>query len=42
MIVVEAMVRLRTCVKNRESGRPRSLAVGISQWLFIENESRGA
>jgi hypothetical protein len=38
MTVLEAMARLHTCVKNRESGRPRSLAVGMHQCLFIETE----
>jgi hypothetical protein len=41
MTVLEAMVRLHTCVKNRESGRPRSLAVGIYQCLFAEIEVVG-
>jgi hypothetical protein len=40
MTILEVMVRLRTCVKKRESGRPRSLAV-IYQCLFMKPKSLG-
>lgn len=41
MTVVEAIDRLHTCVKNRESGRPRSLAVGMYQCLLADIEVDG-
>jgi hypothetical protein len=33
--VLEVMVRLHNCLKDRESGRPRSLAVGGNVSIFV-------